>query len=65
MKHTLKWFKNRIGKIIYRKITWCQCDMCNEPSVKVYNLEHAEYLFDCQNELDIDYQDKPIKPTTK
>ena len=59
MKHTLRWFINRIGKKIYRKKLKCKCSSCQKSAIKVspkYN--HAEYLFDCQNEMGIEYFDK-------
>ena len=76
--HTLQWFRNRIGKTIYRQPIMKQggkktkpvpcCDMCANPVVPVDDgtiitgnkFFHADYLYDCQNELRIEYQDKPI-----
>lgn len=60
MKHTLKWFINRVGKTIYRKKLSCPCSSCQKTEGKVCNKAHAEYIFLCQNELGIEYQDKPI-----
>jgi len=62
MKHQLRWFKNRIGKFIYRaKISNCNCASCQKTKIYITpEHNHAQYLFDCQNSLGIEYQDKPI-----
>ena len=68
--HTLKWFQNRRGKTIYRKPRrrvdgeMC-CNLCEQTIIKVYPLQkripdHAQDLFDYQNQLKIAYYDKPI-----
>jgi len=70
--HTKKWFRNRVGKKIYRRpLTQskndCQCAMCQSDNVIIHNGNehgnkyfHADYLFLCQNEMGIEYFDKPI-----
>ena len=68
--HTLKWFQNRRGKFIYRKPIKTTkgkrcCDRCEDTKVKVFSPQkgmpdHAQYLLDCQNELNINYFDKPL-----
>ncbi len=61
MKHTLKWFKNRIGKTIYRDSGSCKCCTCRSvvnSGLIVRDEEHAEYLEMVQHELEIDYRDK-------
>jgi len=58
MKHTLKWFTNRIGKRIHRNPVSCPCTTCTDITLKglvVKNKEHAEYLAMVQYDLDIDY----------
>ena len=71
-QHTLKWFINRIGKRIHRKpILSCGCKHCMKTSFIIWDGKgknhycrrefHARYLFDCQNDLRIEYSDKPIK----
>lgn len=63
MKHTLKWFTNRIGKRIYRQPTGCTCETCkkvSEEGLIVRDEDHARYLEIVQYDMDIDYQDKPI-----
>ena len=65
--HTLKWFQNRRGKTIHRnpvKTTMGKkcCDMCEKTDVFVIKPQrgmpdHAQHLFDCQNELKIEYFD--------
>ena len=61
MKHSLKWFQNRIGKRIYRgKGEVCSCEECKkveEEGLVVYDNQHARYLERVQHELDIDYSD--------
>ena len=66
--HTLRWFKNRIGKTIYRKPIKTTkgkvcCDMCEQTKVRVSPPkrgipDHAQYIFDCSRELNIFYYDK-------
>ena len=69
--HTLRWFQNRRGKTIYRrpikttKGKVC-CDMCEGTEVRICPRkrnfpDHAQYLYDSQNELKIEYFDKPVK----
>ena len=67
MPHTLKWFQNRIGKVIHRKPIKTTkgkrcCDVCEKTEVFVYPPkknypDHAQYLFDCSRELGIEYFD--------
>lgn len=75
MKHTLKWFTNRIGKTIYRGAVPCKCKKCTDvekTGLKIWDgIEnekqvakrdfHARYLHDCQGMLGIGYFDKPVK----
>ena len=59
--HTLKYFTNRIGKIVYRNEVSCKCPTCGrgtEYGIKIADRQHAQYLFDVQNELGIKYRDK-------
>lgn len=69
--HNLIWFQNRRGKVIYRlpikttKGHRC-CTMCEGTEVKIYppkkNFpDHAQYLLDSQNELGIEYFDRPVR----
>ena len=70
MKHTLKWFQNRRGKYIYRlpiKTTKGErcCDRCENGKVFVSPPkkgipDHARYLFDCSQELGIEYFDTVV-----
>lgn len=49
----LKWFKQRIGKIIYRDSDGCDCPTCErivENGLKIHDEQHTEYVFDIQNE---------------
>ena len=61
MKHTLKWFENRIGKTIYRKKLKCKCESCQKNIIFIIDKDHAEYIYNCQIEMDIHYKDKKIK----
>jgi hypothetical protein len=66
MRHPLKWFINRIGKRIYRKPLDCSCKDCQKNYVDIVSCgitgqTHANYLYDCQNEMNIHYSDKPIQ----
>lgn len=54
---TLKWFENRIGKRIYRDDNVCGCKTCRDVTqhgIIVNDRDHAEYLFDCQNDYRAD-----------
>ena len=62
-QHRLEWFKKRIGKKIYRDF-FCSCKVCEEVEkngLYIVDKLHAIYLFDCQNEFEIYYFDKPLK----
>lgn len=62
MRHTLRWFKNRVGKRIYRYTdTKCceECDRVYREGIVVDNANHAQYLYDAQNDLELEYGDKP------
>lgn len=50
---SLEWFKERIGKIIYRDNNGCDCVTCSNVSksgMRVHDLSHAQYLYDLQND---------------
>lgn len=60
MKHSLSWFKERIGKKIYRDDTSCDCKTCTDIThngLIIRDRFHAEYLDMIQYELEIDYRD--------
>lgn len=62
-KHNLDWYKKRVGKRVYRTKASCQCEICNkigEVGLIIDDDFHAQYLHDCQNELNLYYFDKPI-----
>ena len=66
VRHTLKWFKNREGRKIYRKRSdTCNCDMCQSTEVFIHPAngedDHAAYIKLCQDELGIEYYSQPIK----
>lgn len=59
--NNLSWFIERIGKKVYRDKDICSCDHCQSVKingVKVLDLDHAQYLFDIQNEFGIEYYEK-------
>ena len=60
MKHQLRWFKNRIGKRVYRNDVTCSCKTCKgvtNNGLVIRDDMHAEYLHMVQFELDVDYRD--------
>lgn len=67
-QHTKQWFRNRIGKRIFRDATSCRCQSCKdvvENGLIIFDgsehgnkYMHADYVFDCQNEMLIFYRDK-------
>jgi len=47
------WFKNRIGKIIYRNCNGCHCDICTnilENGIFICDEFQAEYCYDTECE---------------
>lgn len=59
--HTLKWFKNRIGKRVYRNDVSCDCTDCKNVTVGgliISDDQHAEYLYMIQGELNLQYRDE-------
>lgn len=61
--NNLEWFLERIGKRVYRPKTSCnshKCTMVYENGLVIEDKQHAQYLFDIQNELGrIYYFDNP------
>jgi hypothetical protein len=60
--HNLKWFKDRVGKRVFRNESSCKCSFCtfNQKNGLIINDEmNAQYLFDMQNELQLKYFDAP------
>ena len=58
-----EWFKERVGKKVYRTKGQCNCMVCYDVFMNglyIADEFHANYLFDCQNELDLFYFDEPI-----
>lgn len=58
MTHDLQWFIDRIGKKVYRDTLTCECDTCKSDSVFIMDRFHANYLYDIQNEMGINYYEK-------
>jgi hypothetical protein len=67
IRHNLQWFLDRVGKRIYRKKLKCPCKECQKTYLDIASdinglgRTHANYLYDCQNELGIEYFDEPVK----
>ena len=63
--HTEKWFKNRIGKKVFRdEIKPYCCPVCErngKEGLIVGNEQHANYLKLIQDEMGIEYRDKKNK----
>ena len=70
-QHTRQWFRNRVGKRIYRKKRSCKCLSCQKTYVDILDGVrdgkqvvrrdfHADYLFMVHNEIGIKYYDKPV-----
>ncbi len=56
----LKWFKDRIGTRIFRLNNKCDCEVCKSVYVNGLIVEdelHAQYLYDCQNEMQLIYEE--------
>jgi hypothetical protein len=59
--NSLDWFTERIGKKIFRVKNVCPCDTCQmilKNGLTISDKNHAQYLFDVQNELGIEYFEK-------
>jgi hypothetical protein len=57
-RNSKDWFVERIGERIYRDSNGCDCSVCK--SIEIHGLVihdelHAQYLYDCQNEIGINY----------
>jgi len=59
MRHTLKWFTNRIGKRVYCKPLHCGCRDCQKTYVDI-GIFHPTYLKACQDEMGKEYFDRPL-----
>jgi len=63
-RQKLQWYIDRIGKRVYRTEASCKCNVCKkvgEIGLIITDELHAQYLFDCQNELGLFYFDEKIK----
>lgn len=59
--HTLKWFLNRIGKRVFRLTDTHCCAKCQDILINglvIHDKQSADYLFLCQNEMNLEYSDK-------
>lgn len=60
---TKNWFIKKINKRIYRNKGTCECSTCKEVEKNgliVMDENHAEYIFDVQNEQGLSYYEKNI-----
>ena len=63
MLKTLQDFKDNIGKRVYRKAHSCGCHTCADVTKRglvIYDENHAQYLYECSSEFQIDYFIEPI-----
>ena len=67
MLHKYIWFKNHIGKRIFRDADSCTCPHCAnvvENGLVIYNEQHADYIYTTQNDyyyesgIELRYRDK-------
>lgn len=57
-----KWFIDRIGKVVYRQATTCQCEICKSVvlnGLMIHDEYHALYL--CEMEEDYTESEHPIR----
>lgn len=62
----LQWFRDRVGKTVYRDDNGCDCDLCQDAKefgVTIHNEYHASHLFDIQNDyshegINLNYRDE-------
>jgi hypothetical protein len=62
--HNKKWFIDRIGKRVYRTESSCKCQTCVDVFINglvISDEMHADYLYCCQNELNLFYFDEKQK----
>ena len=67
VKNKRQWFMDRIGKRVYRTQSTCECEICTtiyHEGLIICDAQHAQYLFDIQNETDLRYFDNPNKNST-
>lgn len=64
---TIDWFKERIGKRVYRKANTCNCGICEHVTnngLIIADEQHAWYL-DAMAEGEKVYFDEPVKTEDK
>jgi hypothetical protein len=60
MRKSQDWFIERIGEKVYRGDNGCDCPVCKaveKYGLIIHDMLHAQYLYDCQNELGVNYYD--------
>lgn len=60
-KHPVEWFIERIGQIVFRQDNGCGCDTCKKvgkSGIEIKSQNHAQYLYDVQNEMGLNYFQK-------
>jgi len=61
IKHDKDWFTERVGQRVFRTKGDCYCDACEKVYLEgliIQDKQHAQYLYDCQNELGLYYYTK-------
>ena len=54
------WFLERVGNRVYRDDNGCDCNVCKSVMIHgliIHDEHHASYLYDVQNELNVNYYD--------
>lgn len=62
--HNKNWFVDRIGKRVFRTKSSCRCEICDavyRNGLVVKDAMHADYLYCCQNEMNLFYFDEKQK----
>jgi hypothetical protein len=57
----INWFLEKIGTRIFRDDDGCDCPVCKtvvRNGLIIHDELHAKYLYDCQNELKINYYER-------
>jgi hypothetical protein len=64
MKKEFQWYKDRIGKKVFRTISICSCSYCIkafEEGMTIHDEQFAKYLFGVQGEIQHNYEDFPTQ----
>lgn len=61
IRHDKQWYIDRIGKRVFRTKSSCQCEVCDavyRNGLVIADEMHADYLYCCQNEMNLFYFDE-------